>query len=252
MKAIKATFAIALLTVSFAWAAPKPPPYLDSHSFGDDTPILSSVLKMDDQEYKNEIIAGVTERMQVYFYLFKMMVLEEKFPAAVEAIIPQKIVERILHEEGFDLQALRQLYKGKSSEDINLFYGPDLMKSSTGTWYALEDNFGTGMGGLGDAQIIHDDYRNRHKMMSERTAMGDFKDLFENFFKIHNLNPQKSKIIAFVAPDEEPGEYVSYEYTRLKNLFLAEGIEVMNPNDLSAAQKQNLLNNPPDAILNTV
>jgi uncharacterized circularly permuted ATP-grasp superfamily protein len=180
------------------------------------------------------------------------MVLEEHFPAEVEAIIPQKIVERILREEGYDLATLRELYKGKSVKDLNLFYGPDLIKSNTGTWYALEDNFGTGMGGLGDAQLIHDDFRKRHGMFSERQAIGDFQNLFSNFFKSHSVNPQSSRVVAFVPPDEDPGEYVSYEYTRLKKLFLSNGIEVMDPNYLSSAQKENLLKNPPAAILNTV
>ena len=258
---MKSGFAIALFTIlfampgfkaNFAWGAPPAPPHLDKHSFGDDTPILSSALQIDSREYEKYVEAGVTERMQVYFYLFKMMVFEEKFPAEVEAIVPQKIVERILREEGYDLAALRELYKGKNAKDLNLFYGPDLIKSNTGTWYSLEDNFGTGMGGFGDAQLIHDDFRKRHQLSKERSALADFKHLFGHFFKTYGVNPQTSRVVAFVPPDEAPGEYVSFEYTRLKNLFLASGIEVMNPNDLSFAQKEDLLKNPPTAILNTV
>lgn len=119
---------------------------------GDHYSILPIPLLLDDREYRDVLVTGLTQRALAFQALFFDLISGET-KVFRHTSLPPDLYPLILEQEGIAMRDLAFWWKGKSREAVRFTYGPDLVRGPDGRWLILEDNFGC-VGGVVDSQIV--------------------------------------------------------------------------------------------------
>ena len=172
---------------------------LTANPLGDKIKILPFPLIIDNLEYTKTIVPGVRQRARALKLFFYDIVLGNSDILKEKNIFNQEFINNVFLMEGLSLNFMKSIWKGKSLSDINLVYGPDLVRNSSGNWVIIEDNTGS-IGGTGDITAIG-------KIFFETTGLKrdselNFKDDLTNAILMvlssQNLTPESKEVIAFI------------------------------------------------------
>jgi uncharacterized circularly permuted ATP-grasp superfamily protein len=119
---------------------------------GDRYSILPIPLVLDDREYRDVIVPGLTQRALALQALFFDLIRGDT-RVCRHTSMPIDLFAVILEQEGIGTGDLASWWDGKSRESVRFTYGPDLVRGPDGRWLILEDNVGC-VGGVVDSQLV--------------------------------------------------------------------------------------------------
>jgi uncharacterized circularly permuted ATP-grasp superfamily protein len=125
---------------------------LTNGPLGDRYSILPIPLVVDEREFHDVIVRGVTQRALALQALFFDLIGGES-GVFCHTSLPRDLWPLILEQEGIAMPDVASWWEGKSREAVRFTYGPDLVRGPDGRWLILEDNLGC-VGGVVDAQLV--------------------------------------------------------------------------------------------------
>lgn len=124
------------------------------HPMGDAIQISPLPLILPKAELRM-LSRATDQHMRALTEFFADVVLGEGRGIFPNGFMPCEVVVDLLARSAYGtLENLRDLWRGRSKNDILFFYGPDLMRDETGAWKMLEGNVGA-VGGVADSHHIH-------------------------------------------------------------------------------------------------
>jgi len=135
---------------------------LAQHPMGDRYRISSVPLILESADYRR-VAEGTAQRARAYAELFKDLIWGDA-QIVQKQILPREVLDFVVPPEA--LQQWRSNWQGKTAQDVNFFYGPDLMRDVAGQWWVIEDNIGANVGGF-------DDIGTMSLMLRDKLQLGD-------------------------------------------------------------------------------
>ncbi len=135
-------------------------------------------------------------------------------------IIPKGIVDQIAARNG-DI-----LFQGQfKPQEVNFFYGPDIIRDSEGTWRVIEDNPGF-IGGLGDLKLAQEFMLQKFPQLPSLMEIKNADDFYEQISRvfIHEARRNGGRAVVYMQPP-----YADNEDYRIQELFSEYGILVITP-----------------------
>lgn len=160
-----------------------------NHPLGDAIKISPLPLILPKAEIRM-LSRATDQHMRALTEFFADVVLGAGRGLFTNGFMPRQVVGDLLGTSRYrTLENLRDLWRGRSKNDILFFYGPDLMRDESGAWKMLEGNVGA-VGGVADSHYIHQFMQRqmqRHFQLDEETLQTQFgfhfkDDYFENMF----------------------------------------------------------------------
>ncbi len=239
------------------------------HPLDDKIKIWPTPLVLAQEEYETRVRAGTAQRLKALMAFFEDAVLgsgriydlhRERQRAQVPRELTYQTVEEIFRDQGWNLHRLAAMWDGKSAKDMNLFYGPDLVRNPEGDWVALEDNLtdGVHIGGTGDLHAVHKAF---HAAAGTSAADHPSADFFETavkrFLAKAGLRPGEPGAVAFIhRPDQlehaSSLDRLKHDMETLRKIKILRrlGVEIVDPDRLSIGAFREIVDGKYRAILN--
>lgn len=87
--------------------------------------------------------ASALKALFVDLFLGPMKIVHER------KLFSENFLRFLLMDQEINLEFVREIYQGRTAEDIRFRYGPDIVRNQHGQWLIMEDNVGN-IGGLAD------------------------------------------------------------------------------------------------------
>lgn len=122
---------------------------------GDKIRILPIPAVISDQDYR-VLQEGARLRARTLVAFYADIILNNAATVIASGLLTDAQIRGIINteNEGYNLDYLRSVWQGRSADDIQMMYGPDLVRNPEGDFVVLEDNIGL-IGGVGDLAATH-------------------------------------------------------------------------------------------------
>jgi len=187
-------------------------------AFSNDNALDPMPRLLSEAEFKT-LEKGVDQRAKALVAFLKDYFSGERtFEKA--GIIPKGLVDRIASRNG------DHLFQGHvRPEEINFFYGPDIIRDQNGVWRVIEDNPGF-IGGIGDLKLAQEFLLRQFPQFQDKLRIRNADDFYENISTLFKLRAAQNggRAIIYMQPP-----YADNEDYRIQELLSAYDIEVITP-----------------------
>lgn len=208
---------------------------------GDALKILPIALVLSDKDYKL-LQDGARLRAETLVAFFADMIFNDGKKAINSGVITEKQFDSVMRTENrvYSLTRLREIWRGRSVKDINVIFGPDVVRNPHGDFRVLEDNIGGLIGGVGDMAGMHNAYFS--SFGSNPNLQAPLVQALELFLEgIPKEKWSDDVICLYRKVDKKVGIKAYDEEDRRVGEVLAKfGIKIVEPSDLAKDDSQEL------------
>lgn len=165
---------------------------------GDNISVAPWVMLLPEDE-NNRLRAAADQQVRALTAFFADVVLGPIQAVQFDGVVPFEIIKRIMKVSRFGtLEKLRELWDGRSADEIVYFYGPDWMRNAQGEWKLIEANTGN-IGGLHDRYFLPKFYREQINPLPTQINFSD--DDYGDYIRVLRRAFPERHIVAYVDQD---------------------------------------------------